>query len=91
MTKFFDRKTRTLFITGGKTNEADLSENPLVQLPDSDEIPAAPLLRRQNAVLSRFFERHYISSSGEELHGNFDLKDQSNADLVEVVDTIYCP
>ncbi|CAM3088035.1 Uncharacterised protein [Legionella steigerwaltii] len=91
MTKFFDRKTKTLFVTGGKTNTADLSENQLVQLPNPDEMPPSLVLRRENAVLSRFFEKHYISSSGEEFHGNFDLKDPSNADLEEVIDTIYCP
>ncbi len=91
MTKFFDKKTKTLFITGGKTAVPDLSDNPLMQLPDSEEMLPSLQLRRQNAMAGRFFERHYISTSGEEFHGNFDLKDQSNADLEEVHDTIYCP
>ncbi|KTC90031.1 hypothetical protein OQJ18_05885 [Fluoribacter dumoffii] len=91
MTKFFDRKTKTLFVTGGNTNTADLSDNPLLQLPEADEITPSLVLRRQHAIRSRFFEKHYISTAGEEFHGNFDLKDPTNADLDEVIDTIYCP
>ncbi len=91
MTKFFDRTTKTLFVTGGRTAAADLSENPLEQLPAPDEIPPVPVLRRQNAMEGHQFEKHFISASGEELHGNYDLKDPSNSDLEEVQDTIYCP
>lgn len=90
MPKFFDKTTKTLFVTQGRTAIADLSENPLTQLPD----PAGPpplALRRQNALVKLHFGRHYISKSGEEFHGNYDLKDPSNADLEEVQDTIYCP
>ncbi|KTD67396.1 MULTISPECIES: hypothetical protein [Legionella] len=91
MPKFFDRDTKTLFVTRGQTSTGDLSENHLVLLPNPDEILPSLVLRRQNAVISRFFEKCYISSAGEELHGNFDLNDPSNADLEEVIDTIYCP
>ncbi|WP_454782574.1 hypothetical protein [Legionella sp. WA2022007384] len=91
MKKFFDKKTKTLFVTGGKTAVTDLSDNPLMQLPDPEEMPPSPQLHRQNATAGKYFDRHYISTSGEELHGNFDLKDPSNMDLEEVHDTIYCP
>ncbi|QMT60025.1 MULTISPECIES: hypothetical protein [unclassified Legionella] len=91
MTKFFDKKTKTLFITGGKTAVTDLSDNPLIQLPDPEEMPPTPQLHRQNASAGKYFQRHYISALGEEYHGNFDLKHPTNKDLEEVQDTIYCP
>ncbi|STY29050.1 Uncharacterised protein [Legionella wadsworthii] len=91
MTKFFDSKTKTLFITQGRTAAADLSDNPLIQLPEQGDMPPSPQLRRQLAQSGSHCYRHYISTTGEELEGNFDLKDHSNSDLQEVGDTIYCP
>ncbi|MGM9453685.1 hypothetical protein ACTAZI_10150 [Legionella bozemanae] len=91
MTKFFDTKTKTLFVTGGRTPVADLSDNPLMELPNPDEVLPALVLRRQNAGAGKNAEKTYVSTAGEKLHGNYDLNDPSNADLEEVRDTIYCP
>lgn len=92
--KFFDRKTNTLFITGGKTHVADLSENQLIQVFDSQtEIPPLNKLRRQNAgTLGCRFEKHFVSNStSQEYIGNYDLNHPSNTDLEEVRTIICCP
>ncbi|KTC83154.1 hypothetical protein [Legionella cincinnatiensis] len=92
--KFFDRKTNTLFITSGKTNVADLSDNQLIQVfePQAEE-PSFYKLRRQNAgLLGNHFEKHFISNSTcQEYVGNYDLSHSSNTDLEEVQTIICCP
>lgn len=89
--KFFDRKTETLFITEGKTSVAHLSDNPLIQIPEPNG-PSFYKLRRRNAGIGNFFEKDYISrETGQELHGNYDLNHSSNADLIHIKNTIYCP
>ena len=87
MAKFFDRTTKTLYITGGKTSETDLSENPLVELNKSKREG----LRRENAIIGNQLIKSFVSSSGYLLQGNFDMNDRSNADLEEVQNTIFCP
>ncbi|AUH72385.1 hypothetical protein [Legionella sainthelensi] len=92
--KFFDRKTNTLFITRGKTNVADLSENQLIQVFDSQtEEPQFYKLRRQNAgLLGSRFEKHFVSNNtSQEYIGNYDLNHPSNTDLEEVQTIICCP
>ncbi|KTD11744.1 hypothetical protein Lgra_1202 [Legionella gratiana] len=91
--KFFDSKSKTLFITGGKTSVTDLSNNPLIQIVEPQEgVPSFYKLRRQNAGLGSHLEKHYISNSThQEFNGNYDLNHSSNTDLEEVQNIIYCP
>ena len=87
--KFFDKTTKTLFTTEGKTNVIELSNNPLIQVGDTQNGELLPYtLRRLDAGI----KRHYISSTtGQELYGNYDLSHYSNSDLVKVRNIIACP
>jgi hypothetical protein len=88
MTKFFDRATKTLFITQGQTPINNLSDNPLIRLNDPQELPDSQPLRRLNASKPK----HYVSTTFcLEMQGTYDKNHPTNADLVEVENTIFCP
>ncbi|VEG91136.1 hypothetical protein [Legionella spiritensis] len=87
MPKFFDSNTRTLFITRGKTPLKDLSENPLLEIPAPDSRSASDFRNHHSCTV-----RTYVSTkTGDILEGRYDTSHQTNADLEEVENTIYCP
>lgn len=86
MPKYYDAKTKTLFVTKGGTERHQLSDNPLIKIVE-DTVPILKL-RRQMAGFPRFF---VSTESSTIVSGNFDLSDKSNRDLLKVETEIFCP
>lgn len=85
--RFFDRTTKTLFITKGRTNPSEISENPIIQIPDPSPLPVLSL-RRQTAG----YPQHYISTqTGDTFFGAYDMNHETNSDLEKLDATISCP
>ncbi len=91
MSRFFDVGNRVLHTVAsyaGAVKYANSGVNGVkVNEINSDVLPAGLMrLRRQNAG---FFQKQAFSMDDRQIHaGNFDLRHQSNADLVEVTNTI---
>jgi hypothetical protein len=97
MPRFFDVKTKTIFVTKGQTAQENLSTNPLLEIPAPDEMPGPVKLRREFAGEATKFagiSRPYLSlTTGSIYSGKFDLHDKSNEDLVKCseITEIHCP
>ncbi len=91
MSKFFDVGNRVLHTVAsyaGAVKYANSGVNGVkVNEISSDVLPEEPMrLRRQNAG---FFHKQAFSIADRQIYaGNFDLRHQSNADLVEVANTV---
>lgn len=94
MSKFFNLSNRTLHSVesySGAVKFAQLGVNTIKvkkEFPDNDEAPMSPKLRRQNA--DEFAPRKIFFSTENQLviTGNYDVRHETNTDLVEVDVTV---
>ena len=93
MPKFFDVNTQTLHVVESYAGAAKLPSNVVknaikvkeVESDNINEVPATKLRRQYNGMAwQRFF-----STDDKQIHlGDYDLTDKSNADLVEIAETV---